>query len=268
MKINAFLFYIPLVVGGTCPPIMGDTGLISFEPLGDDEFIARIACFDRPAQDLHIVIDEANSCVNPATERALRAIETTCIEDDIYLRRVRNVFGTVPGTFQIISTESANGRYKMIGKSAMADLRNIPDKEKLYIRLPAFEISHSRARAILNEAGGPFATEFIESVSSFLIRMNRGIPFMRFLTTTDTRKVMKGKGQIVFGENDEVIVWYFNAGTDEACSICLDKFDPEGINLDTVLTDCSHLFHIHCLAKWMRQAKNCPICRDNDILDI
>ncbi|RZC46943.1 hypothetical protein C5167_039886 [Papaver somniferum] len=46
-------------------------------------------------------------------------------------------------------------------------------------------------------------------------------------------------------------------GTD--CSVCLSEFD-EGETL-RLLPKCSHAFHLPCIDTWLRNHKNCPLCR-------
>jgi hypothetical protein len=42
------------------------------------------------------------------------------------------------------------------------------------------------------------------------------------------------------------------------CCICMEDF----IETDTIVkTACTHLYHRHCLADWLRQARTCPVCR-------
>lgn len=44
------------------------------------------------------------------------------------------------------------------------------------------------------------------------------------------------------------------------CPICMDNFTPE---LDTVSTNCGHVFHRHCLIGWFNRDGSCPSCRGN-----
>lgn len=42
------------------------------------------------------------------------------------------------------------------------------------------------------------------------------------------------------------------------CSICLKI----GVNEYVTTLQCSHLFHVECIAKWLRENHNtCPMCR-------
>ncbi len=41
------------------------------------------------------------------------------------------------------------------------------------------------------------------------------------------------------------------------CSICLVEFQKTDM---VYLTPCCHIYHIHCLDKWLNNHDNCPIC--------
>lgn len=45
------------------------------------------------------------------------------------------------------------------------------------------------------------------------------------------------------------------------CSICMEDFNR--VHDTAVETKCRHLFHKRCLAEWLRQARSCPVCRDD-----
>jgi hypothetical protein len=50
-------------------------------------------------------------------------------------------------------------------------------------------------------------------------------------------------------------IYYTPASTDDCC-ICQDA------GVDFELTPCNHVFHAHCLARWIRSGgRTCPICR-------
>jgi hypothetical protein len=53
---------------------------------------------------------------------------------------------------------------------------------------------------------------------------------------------------------------YLVNDTETLCSICLEGMDEEEGNLFTV-TECSHTYHIKCIAKWKKQSRKCPCCR-------
>ena len=48
----------------------------------------------------------------------------------------------------------------------------------------------------------------------------------------------------------------------EECSICLESSD----DTDFVLLNCGHKFHTSCLANWLINKRNCPICRDSEVI--
>ena len=43
------------------------------------------------------------------------------------------------------------------------------------------------------------------------------------------------------------------------CCICSDLFVKNGT--DIAATPCGHVFHEHCLARWLINASTCPACR-------
>jgi hypothetical protein len=48
---------------------------------------------------------------------------------------------------------------------------------------------------------------------------------------------------------------------DEQCAICLDELPPNHDETLHTLPRCSHVFHEHCIATWLRQENTCPKCR-------
>ncbi|KAL6577823.1 hypothetical protein OROMI_010151 [Orobanche minor] len=44
-----------------------------------------------------------------------------------------------------------------------------------------------------------------------------------------------------------------------ACTVCLDEFS--GDIGDAVYLPCAHRFHGDCIDKWLRNCRNCPVCR-------
>ncbi|VVB08889.1 unnamed protein product [Arabis nemorensis] len=54
----------------------------------------------------------------------------------------------------------------------------------------------------------------------------------------------------------------------EPCAICLENMSESKTNPICQLPNCAHLFHEHCLNKWLdRQQNACPLCRQSvDIL--
>ncbi|KAL0366437.1 UNVERIFIED_CONTAM: Brassinosteroid-responsive RING protein 1 [Sesamum radiatum] len=46
----------------------------------------------------------------------------------------------------------------------------------------------------------------------------------------------------------------------EFCSICLSEFAEGDVGRE--LVDCKHVFHRHCLEKWLQRCRpTCPLCR-------
>ncbi|KAJ6371900.1 hypothetical protein OIU77_002259 [Salix suchowensis] len=54
--------------------------------------------------------------------------------------------------------------------------------------------------------------------------------------------------QQILGSMDEELI----------CAICLQDF-PDGT--EAAATNCSHLFHCHCIVKWLSKSTSCPMCR-------
>jgi Ring finger domain len=44
------------------------------------------------------------------------------------------------------------------------------------------------------------------------------------------------------------------------CCICMEHFNDQDI---IVTTKCQHIFHKNCCREWLRQARTCPVCRDD-----
>lgn len=44
----------------------------------------------------------------------------------------------------------------------------------------------------------------------------------------------------------------------DMCAICLSEFYPAD---ETVLLDCRHIHHFHCLSTWVDKTPSCPFCR-------
>jgi len=52
----------------------------------------------------------------------------------------------------------------------------------------------------------------------------------------------------------------FERAEEQCCSICLEPY-KQGELLTQL--PCQHFFHVDCIAGWMNQATNCPLCRGN-----
>lgn len=44
------------------------------------------------------------------------------------------------------------------------------------------------------------------------------------------------------------------------CCICMEEFRPNDVAVET---KCRHVFHESCCREWLRQARTCPVCRDD-----
>ena len=47
---------------------------------------------------------------------------------------------------------------------------------------------------------------------------------------------------------------------DDQCSICLEEFVNK-IKKEVSRMPCSHVYHTHCIVKWLEYNHVCPICR-------
>lgn len=45
----------------------------------------------------------------------------------------------------------------------------------------------------------------------------------------------------------------------DSCSICLGEFRQD--ECIRVLAECTHIFHMACINKWLEHHPNCPLCR-------
>lgn len=67
-----------------------------------------------------------------------------------------------------------------------------------------------------------------------------------------------------------VASWQWDLGDNEECTICGIYFDspcPDcklpGDDCPPLEGKCSHIFHLHCINRWIESNKNnCPLCRD------
>ncbi|XP_014753834.1 RING-H2 finger protein ATL67-like [Brachypodium distachyon] len=53
------------------------------------------------------------------------------------------------------------------------------------------------------------------------------------------------------------------ANAEAACSICLCEY-REG-EMQRVMPECRHAFHLMCLDAWLRRSASCPVCRSSPI---
>ncbi|KAL2344031.1 hypothetical protein Fmac_005316 [Flemingia macrophylla] len=45
----------------------------------------------------------------------------------------------------------------------------------------------------------------------------------------------------------------------ETCNICMEKFEDDQDQLLSM--PCTHVFHAHCIVKWLHISHTCPLCR-------
>lgn len=59
----------------------------------------------------------------------------------------------------------------------------------------------------------------------------------------------------------QTIIDLTEGGVGDDCTVCLDEMK---LNEDRCLLGCSgeHVFHEHCIKKWLRQKDSCPVCRE------
>ncbi|KAI6690836.1 hypothetical protein NL676_027664 [Syzygium grande] len=50
-----------------------------------------------------------------------------------------------------------------------------------------------------------------------------------------------------------------SSGNRNSCSICLQDFECKDVAKR--LPSCGHLFHLHCIDKWISKQRSCPLCR-------
>ncbi|KAM6549887.1 hypothetical protein CsatB_021563 [Cannabis sativa] len=78
---------------------------------------------------------------------------------------------------------------------------------------------------------------------------------------------MGGKDEFFWLDNMGIVDLHLDAyrvGEDdeklgENCSVCLDEF--EAGTKGARMPDCLHLFHVDCIANWLRKNPSCPVCR-------
>ncbi|KAI3970003.1 hypothetical protein MKW92_037105 [Papaver armeniacum] len=81
------------------------------------------------------------------------------------------------------------------------------------------------------------------------------LPTYKFkLKKSNAEGVGEGGGTLAAGNEKELII----SGEDAVCSICLDKYAD---NEEVRELPCSHLFHVDCVAKWLKMNATCPLCK-------
>merc|ERR1712168_1438988 len=70
-----------------------------------------------------------------------------------------------------------------------------------------------------------------------------------------------------------VASWHWQTGDEAHCGICRNYFDAicaigdcnrSGDSCPIIAGECSHMFHYHCIQKWLTQPNSedlCPLCR-------
>ena len=54
---------------------------------------------------------------------------------------------------------------------------------------------------------------------------------------------------------------------EDACAICIDEFDENDDDIETMTLPCHHKFHMDCIVPWLTQRQcKCPLCKF-DVLD-
>jgi hypothetical protein len=60
----------------------------------------------------------------------------------------------------------------------------------------------------------------------------------------------------------EEVVINFNhrdAGSSSGvCAVCMEEFES---GIEAARTPCSHVYHRHCIAKWLQESNTCPLRR-------
>ena len=72
-------------------------------------------------------------------------------------------------------------------------------------------------------------------------------------------------------KNNRFAYWKWNLGHVDQCTICLLSFESPCSNKDCneyrnecppSIGKCTHIFHLHCVQKWLITNTNCPLCRN------
>ena len=66
----------------------------------------------------------------------------------------------------------------------------------------------------------------------------------------------RGFHTILEGPSSQFVLTARRGGNE--CPVCLDPILPSDSQLGLV---CGHVFHGECLAQWLSQQQNCPMCR-------
>eukprot|EP01091_Cochliopodium_minus_P016247 TRINITY_DN602_c1_g1_i1.p1 TRINITY_DN602_c1_g1~~TRINITY_DN602_c1_g1_i1.p1 ORF type:complete len:101 (-),score=18.67 TRINITY_DN602_c1_g1_i1:92-394(-) len=91
---------------------------------------------------------------------------------------------------------------------------------------------------------------------------------------SDTKVEEKQKDFFTIKKWNAVALWTFGDGQAVKCAICRslladicvpcqteDNVDPNECTI--AWGGCGHVFHFHCISKWLQRQDNCPICNQN-----
>lgn len=74
--------------------------------------------------------------------------------------------------------------------------------------------------------------------------------------------VYKNELELAAGQEMQSIIDKINY-VGETCTICLDSYVK---NQKVGLLSCGHTFHKDCIYSWLEHQKNCPLCRQNNVI--
>ena len=88
-------------------------------------------------------------------------------------------------------------------------------------------------------------------------------------STDDSTDIVSNVSSSTFESNDQVSVRITPRSntpqmentterTVDDCTICLEPMPTTSANLTTTI--CGHVFHTHCIHRWLRQDEKCPVC--------
>ncbi|KAA6378732.1 MAG: putative RING-box protein 1A [Streblomastix strix] len=81
----------------------------------------------------------------------------------------------------------------------------------------------------------------------------------------------KAEKDIIIKKWNAVALWKFSAPMD-TCTICRNSLQGPCIDCQSgvarngpidcavVRGNCNHMFHAHCLSRWLQHGHNCPLC--------
>ena len=73
-------------------------------------------------------------------------------------------------------------------------------------------------------------------------------------------KVNTGMGN---SELNKIPILQYGVGMDkqddDTCTICFEEYKHKAL---IKKLDCDHYYHSHCIDKWLKTKKSCPICKE------